>query len=38
MTGLGRMRRRGFAGLLALLPMLGADQAEIAVQEGNALY
>jgi tetratricopeptide (TPR) repeat protein len=31
-------RPRLWAGLLALLPILGADQAEVAVREGNALY
>jgi tetratricopeptide (TPR) repeat protein len=31
-------RPRLWAGLFALLPVLGADQAEIAVREGNALY
>ena len=31
-------RPRLWAGLLALLPVLGADQAEVAVREGNALY
>ena len=36
--GAGRMRGRRFAGLLALLPILGADQAEVAVREGNTLY
>ena len=34
----GQTRRARFAGLLALLPILGADQAEVAVREGNALY
>lgn len=34
----GRSRPRRWAGLLALLPILGADQAEIAVREGNALF
>ncbi|HEX6113232.1 MAG TPA: tetratricopeptide repeat protein [Geminicoccaceae bacterium] len=33
----GRRPRR-WAGLLALLPILGADQAEVAVREGNALF
>jgi tetratricopeptide (TPR) repeat protein len=27
-----------FAGVFALLPILGADQAEVAVREGNTLY
>jgi tetratricopeptide (TPR) repeat protein len=36
--GAGRPRGRRFAGLLALLPILGADQAEVAVREGNTLY
>ena len=31
-------RARLFAGLTALLPILGADQAEVAVRQGNALY
>jgi tetratricopeptide (TPR) repeat protein len=34
----GQARPRLWAGLLALLPILGADQAEVAVREGNALY
>ena len=34
----GQPRLRLFAGLFALLPILGADQAEVAVREGNALY
>jgi tetratricopeptide (TPR) repeat protein len=34
----GQARGRRFAGLLAPLPILGADQAEVAVREGNALY
>jgi Ca-activated chloride channel homolog len=34
----GQPRLRLFAGLFALLPLLGADQAEVAVREGNALY
>jgi tetratricopeptide (TPR) repeat protein len=34
----GEARPRLWAGLFALLPVLGADQAEIAVREGNALY
>lgn len=34
----GRWRPRRLAGLLALLPILGGDQAEIAVREGNALF
>ncbi len=33
-----RPRPRLFAGLLALLPILGSDQAERAVHEGNLLY
>lgn len=33
-----RLQRRRWAGLLALLPILGADQAEVAVREGNALF
>ena len=33
-----RPRPRLFAGLLALLPILGSDQAEQAVHEGNLLY
>jgi Ca-activated chloride channel family protein len=33
-----RLRPRLFAGLLALLPILGSDQAEQAVREGNLLY
>jgi Ca-activated chloride channel homolog len=33
-----RPRPRLFAGLLALLPILGSDQAERAVREGNLLY
>jgi Ca-activated chloride channel homolog len=37
-AGTGRARGRRFAGLFALLPILGADQAEVAVREGNALY
>jgi Ca-activated chloride channel homolog len=37
-AGAGRPPARLFAGLLALLPMLGADQAEVAVREGNSLY
>jgi Ca-activated chloride channel homolog len=37
-TGAGRPPARLFAGLLALLPILGADQAEVAVREGNSLY
>jgi Ca-activated chloride channel family protein len=31
-------RGRAFAGLLAFLPILGADQAELDVREGNQLY
>jgi Ca-activated chloride channel family protein len=31
-------RGRAFAGLLAFLPLLGADQAELDVREGNQLY
>jgi tetratricopeptide (TPR) repeat protein len=38
MVRAGRSRLRLFAGLFALLPILGADQAEVAVREGNALY
>jgi Ca-activated chloride channel homolog len=34
----GRWQPCRWAGLLALLPILGADQAEIAVREGNALF
>jgi tetratricopeptide (TPR) repeat protein len=34
----GQRRLRLFAGLFALLPILGADEAEVAVREGNALY
>jgi tetratricopeptide (TPR) repeat protein len=34
----GRWWPRRVAGLLALLPLLGADEAEIAVREGNALF
>ena len=34
----GGAHRRRFAGLLALLPILGADQAELAVREGNVLF
>ena len=34
----GGTHRRRFAGLLALLPILGADQAELAVREGNVLF
>ena len=34
----GQARPRLWVGLLALLPILGADQAEVAVREGNALY
>ncbi|HZA67363.1 MAG TPA: VWA domain-containing protein [Geminicoccaceae bacterium] len=34
----GQMRPRLLAGFVALLPILGADQAEIAVREGNTLY
>ena len=34
----GAARPRLWAGLFALLPILGADQSEIAVREGNALY
>ena len=34
----GHLRSRRWAGLLALLPILGADEAEIAVREGNALF
>ena len=34
----GQARPRLWAGLFALLPILGADQAEVAVREGNALY
>jgi tetratricopeptide (TPR) repeat protein len=37
-NGAGQARPRLWAGLLALLPILGADQAEVAVREGNALY
>ncbi len=33
-----RPRQRLFASLLALLPILGSDQAEQAVHEGNRLY
>ena len=40
--GMSRNGRNGrprlFAGLLALLPSFGADQAEVAVEQGNALY
>jgi tetratricopeptide (TPR) repeat protein len=36
--GAGQARPRLWAGLFALLPILGADQAEMAVREGNALY
>jgi tetratricopeptide (TPR) repeat protein len=36
--GSEQARPRLWAGLFALLPILGADQAEIAVREGNALY
>jgi tetratricopeptide (TPR) repeat protein len=36
--GSGQVRPRLWAGLFALLPILGADQAEVAVREGNALY
>ena len=36
--GSGQARPRLWAGLFALLPILGADQAEVAVREGNALY
>ena len=34
----GETRPRLWAGLFALLPILGTDQAEVAVREGNALY
>jgi len=36
--GSGGLQPRRWAALLALLPILGADQAEIAVREGNALF
>jgi tetratricopeptide (TPR) repeat protein len=36
--GSGQARTSRWAGLFALLPILGADQAEVAVREGNALY
>jgi tetratricopeptide (TPR) repeat protein len=36
--GSEQARPRLWAGLFALLPILGADQAEVAVREGNALY
>jgi Ca-activated chloride channel homolog len=36
--GSGEARPRLWAGLFALLPILGADQAEVAVREGNQLY
>ena len=37
-AGQEQARPRLWAGLFALLPILGADQAEVAVREGNALY
>ena len=36
--GSGQARPSRWAGLLALLPILGADQAEVAVREANTLY
>jgi Ca-activated chloride channel homolog len=36
--GAAPARVRAFAGLLAFLPLLGADQAEVDVREGNQLY